>query len=53
MQPFSMSYIYGEDHGQAALLPAAIEDYISRQCGCCEDSVRTSRQILISGAIMG
>lgn len=28
MRPFSMSYISGEDRGQAALLPAAIEDYV-------------------------
>jgi len=25
-----MSYIRGEDRGQAALLPAAIEDYVAR-----------------------
>ena len=24
-----MSYIWGEDRGQAALLPAAIEDYVA------------------------
>jgi transposase len=29
MRPFSMSYILGEDRGQAALLPAAIEDYVA------------------------
>jgi transposase len=29
MRPFSMSYISGEDRGQAALLPAAIEDYVA------------------------
>jgi transposase len=29
MRPFSMSYIYGEDRDQAALLPAAIEDYVA------------------------
>ena len=28
MRPFSMSYIRGEDRGQVALLPAAIEDYV-------------------------
>jgi hypothetical protein len=28
MRPFSMSYISGEDRGQTALLPAAIEDYV-------------------------
>ena len=27
--PFLMSYIPGEDRGQAALLPAAIEDYVA------------------------
>ena len=29
MRPFLMSYIRGEDRGQAALLPAAIEDYVA------------------------
>jgi len=29
MRPFFMSYIQGEDRGQAALLPAAIEDYVA------------------------
>jgi transposase len=29
MRPFLMSYIPGEDRGQAALLPAAIEDYVA------------------------
>jgi transposase len=29
MRPFLMSYIQGEDRGQAALLPAAIEDYVA------------------------
>ena len=29
MRPFFMSYIRGEDRGQAALLPAAIEDYVA------------------------
>jgi len=29
MRPFLMSYIHGEDRGQAALLPAAIEDYVT------------------------
>ena len=24
-----MSYVHGEDRGQAALLPAAIEDYVA------------------------
>src|SRR5215475_15354492 len=28
MRPFFMSYIQGEDRGQAALLPAAIGDYV-------------------------
>ena len=27
MRPFFMSYVRGEDRGQAALLPAVIEDY--------------------------
>ena len=26
---FSMSYVRGEDRGQVALLPAAIEDYVA------------------------
>ena len=30
MRPFFMSYVRGEDRGQAALLPAAIEDYVAR-----------------------
>ena len=29
MRPFFMSYVRGEDRGQAALLPAAIEDYVA------------------------
>jgi len=29
MRPFLMSYISGEDRGQVALLPAAIEDYVA------------------------
>jgi transposase len=29
MRPFLMSYVQGEDRGQAALLPAAIEDYVA------------------------
>src|ERR1700747_1188382 len=29
MRPFFMSYVLGEDRGQAALLPAAIEDSVS------------------------
>jgi transposase len=29
MRPSSMSYISGEYRGQAALLPAAIEDYVA------------------------
>jgi transposase len=29
MGPFSMSYVRGEDRGQGALLPAAIEDYVA------------------------
>ena len=29
MRPFFMSYVQGEDRGQAALLPAAIEDYVA------------------------
>ncbi len=29
MRPFLMSYIPGEDRGQAALLPAVIEDYVA------------------------
>ena len=29
MRPFLMSYIRGEDRGQAALLPAVIEDYVA------------------------
>jgi hypothetical protein len=29
MRPFFMSYIQGEDRGQAALLPVAIEDYVA------------------------
>ncbi len=29
MRPYLMSYIAGEDRGQAALLPAAIEDYVA------------------------
>src|SRR5215475_9275123 len=29
MRPFFMSYIQGEDRSQAALLPAAIEDYVA------------------------
>ena len=29
MRPFLMSYILGEDRGQAALLPAVIEDYVA------------------------
>jgi hypothetical protein len=29
MRPFFMSYVWGEDRGQAALLPAAIEDYVA------------------------
>jgi transposase len=28
MRPFLMSYVRGEDRGQAALLPAEIEDYV-------------------------
>ena len=28
MRPFFMSYVRGEDRGQASLLPAAIEDYV-------------------------
>ena len=28
MRPFFMSYVLGRDRGQAALLPAAIEDYV-------------------------
>ena len=28
MRSFFMSYVQGEDRGQAALLPAAIEDYV-------------------------
>ena len=31
MRPFSMSYVRGEDRGQAALLPAAIEDYVGAE----------------------
>jgi transposase len=29
MRPFFMSYVRGEDRGQAALLPAAVEDYVT------------------------
>lgn len=29
MRPFFMRYVRGEDRGQAALLPAAIEDYVA------------------------
>src|SRR5512139_3870701 len=29
MRPFCMSYVQGEDRRQAALLPAAIEDYVT------------------------
>lgn len=29
MRPFFVSYIQGEDRGQAALLPPAIEDYVA------------------------
>jgi transposase len=29
MRPFFMSYVRGEDRGQAALLPAAVEDYVA------------------------
>jgi hypothetical protein len=29
MRPFFMSYVRGEDRGQAALLPAAIEDHVA------------------------
>jgi hypothetical protein len=29
MRPFLMSYISGEDRGQAALMPAVIEDYVA------------------------
>jgi hypothetical protein len=29
MRPFLMSYVQGEDRGQAALPPAAIEDYVA------------------------
>jgi hypothetical protein len=29
MRSFSKSYVQGEDRGQAALLPAAIEDYVA------------------------
>ena len=29
MRPFLMSYIKGEDRGQAALLPAEIENYLA------------------------
>jgi transposase len=29
MRSFSMSYVQGEDRGQAPLLPAAIEDYVA------------------------
>ena len=29
MRPFLMSYIPGDDRGQAALLPAVIEDYVA------------------------
>ena len=29
MRLFFMSYVQGEDRGQAALLPAAIEDYVA------------------------
>jgi hypothetical protein len=29
MRPFSMSYVRGTDRRQAALLPAAIEDYVA------------------------
>jgi transposase len=29
MRPFFMSYVRGEDRGQAALLPATIEDYVT------------------------
>jgi hypothetical protein len=29
MRPFLMSYIPGEDRGQAAPLPAVIEDYVA------------------------
>jgi transposase len=30
MRPFFMGYVQGTDCGQVALLPAAIEDYVSR-----------------------
>jgi hypothetical protein len=29
MRPFLMSYVRGEDRGQAAPLPAVIEDYVT------------------------
>jgi hypothetical protein len=29
MRPFFMSYVRGEDRGQVAMLPAAIEDYVA------------------------
>jgi hypothetical protein len=29
MRSFFMGYVRGEDRGQAALLPAAIEDYVA------------------------
>jgi transposase len=29
VRPFSVSYVLGEDRGQAALLPAAIKDYVA------------------------
>ena len=31
MWPFFMSYVRGEDRGQASLLPAAIEDYVAAE----------------------
>lgn len=31
MRPFFMSYVRGKDRGQAALLPAAIEDYVAAE----------------------
>jgi hypothetical protein len=29
MRPFFMSYVRSEDRGQAALLPSALEDYVT------------------------
>ena len=31
MRPFFMSYVRGEDRGQASLLPAAVEDYVAAE----------------------